>query len=124
MKRIGVLLSQFSDDDILKRLGEKYPEQKKDLSEYQKIINELRDLKPIESDRVIKCEKFGCHIIDEDESYAFGDVDWKEVLGSYAHYGDIDFICSFLWELTFYGFKEKDRVDFWDEIKNRVKGLD
>ena len=128
MIRVYQVLNKLSDKEIMKRLGEKYPEQKESLDGYQDVLNDLRSLEPTDltGSPVIRCKKFGCHIVlgGDDMSYGFGPIAWEEVLGSYAHRGGIEFICSLLWELTFYGFTQKENVSFWDDIKDRVKGLD
>lgn len=119
MKKLKVfhLLNRYSDDKIISRLFEKYPDQRGSEDGYRVALKELRETTPELSDDLIKCQKFGCHIIRplEEETYALTPP-YSEILGSYVSYANIDFICNLLWELTFYGFTEKENKYFFAEV--------
>lgn len=127
MKKIKIwqLLNRYSDEKILKRFVEKYPDQKSSLEGYQEVLNELRLLSPVDGEETVYCQKFGCHMIKpgDDLTWAFGPIGRGHILGMNVGYANLDFICNLLWEITFYGFTQKENKNFFNEIFNNVKEL-
>ena len=127
MKKLKVfnLLNRYSDKKILARLFEKYPDQQNNTANYRLILESLRETEPKANDDLIKCEKFGCEIMKQSEEniLEFGPMKYDEILGSDVNYANIDFICNLLWEITFYGFGDKENTDFFKEINMGIKEL-
>lgn len=122
-KRVYQLLNKHSDEDILKRLFVKYPDQERSRDGYALILKKLRSIAPINSENIIKCQKFGCSFLkpEDNTSWAFGIISWAEVMGSLVNKSDIDFLCNLLFELTFYGFSEEEHNDAMNEVFNLAR---
>lgn len=119
------LLNRYSNEKILKRLFEKYPGQKSSFDGYKEVLEKLRSLTPQDSENLIRCQKFGCVFKKPGDKtkWAFGMIDWAEVLGSNVSYANIDFICNLIWELTYYGFSEDEHNNKMEEVFDRVQEI-
>jgi len=142
----GDILGIFTDKEILHHLVKLYPDQKKELSGYQKALDELRSLKKKGNPMMIVVDK----VVDEEETYASVSglkpreemsygleySPWEEWLGmkihesSRRHYNYLDIVTHCLWELTWRGYTNQEVKDEIAELiaaskeaKKQINGL-
>jgi len=112
------LLEKYTNKEILRRLVEMYPDQKKNLSGYRSVLEVLRKKRPGKTDLIIRARKFdisGFYKGDE-QPYAIEYTPWKEWLGAKLTRKSLDVICNCLWEMTWAGFNER-------KIQNEIKDV-
>lgn len=137
----------FSDGEIISRLLQIYPDQKKSKSGYEKVIKELRTTKPVRTAMEIEVTKVKDPLEPHEEytdisgskpktkmSYSLEFLPWNKWLGmkiakvSLLHYNYLDIVAYCLWEMTWMGFDQdkiatelKDLVDVGKKIKKDLK---
>ena len=135
---LKILLSQYSQDDIIKRLIKLYPDQKKNIIGYKNCLKELSILSPKLDEMKILIEKnydkydkkYYCHVcaIDKNnQTWAIEFEPWENWLGmeidtkTYKKYNKLDVICHCLYEMTFAGFSNKKVKKEKDNLKKLLK---
>lgn len=129
----------FSNEEILTRLHEIYPDTKEGKKAYLKVLKELRTLKPSSSQISIDVVK----VVDGEEtyvdvsgsktstklSYSLEFLPWNKWLGmkiaqgSLLHYNYLDIVCHCLWEMTFMGFDQEDIAKTVKELADNAKEI-
>jgi hypothetical protein len=108
--KLKEIIDQFTDEEILKRLFEVYPDQKRSKEGYLKALTALRKLKPVKYDMIISPRKFSTDGYDtkKKETYAIEFNKWEYWLGSEikTHRDKLTALCFCLWEMTFYGYSQ------------------
>ena len=62
MKKLKDVLVKYNDQQIIKKLFEIYPDQKRSKTGYERMINQLRRIKPTQSDYLlITNNKYGMY---------------------------------------------------------------
>lgn len=129
-----ILLNQFTDEQILKRYVRLYPGQKKSLKGYELALKELRSTRSQKTGMQISItaeeddgEKYfhvsGVYPASKNKiAYAIGFVPWRKWLSMEFNYipegmTDLDKLCHCLFEMTWYGFSNK-------EVNDELKKLD
>jgi hypothetical protein len=133
------LLEKFTDNQILHRLYDLYPDQKKNGGGYEKALLEMRCLRPKKRSMSIVVknasdddgEKWidvsGHDPSDPECSYALDLTSWNEILGmsihpdTYADFTEIDIIAHCLWEMTWHGYSNKQVRGRFRSIANTAK---
>ena len=133
------LLDQFNDKEILKRLFELYPDQKKSKGGYIKALIELRHkrIRPIKDNMQIvltRCKEKGEKWVSvdgnkgTDENWALDFTRWGDWLGMefskktiQRKFLKIDMIAHCLWEMTWEGYSDKQVIYRWGTLLGRVK---
>ena len=137
----------FSDDEIINRLLQIYPDQKKSKEGYKKVLKEIRTLKPVRTATEIEVTKVKDSHEPHNEftdisgskpktkmTYALEFLPWNKWLGmkiakvSLLHYDYLDIVAHCLWEMTWMGFDQagiatelKSLVDVGKKIKKDLK---
>lgn len=134
---ITTILARHKNKEIVDRLVELYPDQKKSAPGYRKVLKKLREIEPsIRSDMKIEVE----HVVDdllpeaveeyenvsgvmqgEDIRYAIEFTPWNQWLGmefttESLKYPEVDLLAHCLWEMTWSGFEE-------EQIQEKMNGL-
>ncbi len=138
---LHTLLTQFTDQEILRRLLILYPDEKKSKKGYYSALQVLRLLRPTMSSMNIIVET-----IPKDEwgdayisvvgkknrdltCWALDYEDWEVWMGytihpiSMKHFSLLDIMCHCLWELTWQGFDQKSIKKRRDEISERLEDV-
>ena len=128
MKRLKDILDQYTDKQILDRLLKIYPDQKKNMGGYKKVVAELRRLKPVWSDYTLCVSKWSVSgtLDDEDTSFAMEFTDWAEWLTMKIKttYSYLNALCFCLWEMTFMGFKQRKIKRKINRLRKMAKEID
>ena len=143
------LLDKFKDEEILIRLFELYPNQKKSIKGYENALKDLRTIKPKRQRMQIKVyavhddldpkniEDYvgvsGHDIKDPDTGYAIEYNSWNEWLGmeltqkSLKEFTELDIIAHCLWEMTWGGYSnkevQKNAKDLFDSCEKAMKDI-
>ena len=121
--RVKQLLDKYTDKQILQRMFEKYPDQKKSKKGYVEALKELREVKPIENNWKLQCYKYGaCALPETDGEFnrGIGSSDWGFVIGCIPLRGSLDSLCNIIWEITYHGFSQKKNNIFWEDMFKHV----
>lgn len=114
------LLDKYTNDDILRRLVEIYPDQVEAVGGYKKALGQLRKMKPEESGLTILPRKYntGGKKPDEEIEYTIDFTRWQEWLGMkvVTKTDGLTALCYCLWEMTFHGFTQQP-------IQRRINNL-
>lgn len=134
------IIGKYKIKEIIKRLLEIYPEQKKNIAGYNKSLKELLYLSPKRSRVKINIDKFydkddkkyyySVDGIDKNnESWAIEFTDWKEWIGmeiseeTLKENTEIDILVHCLWEMTFVGFSNKNIKNEKNKLFNIMKSI-
>ena len=137
MKTFKELLEKHSNETIIKKLIELYPDQNKNKDGYEKALQELKSLKPkadkmvIVLIRVRKSKKWD---IDEpyvdvhgkskgDEiGYGLSFTPWEKLLGMKikSYFNQIEVLAHCLWEFTWYGYSNKEVSEDFKKLSKRA----
>lgn len=124
------LLDKFTDQQILARLFELYPNQKESGKGYRQTLKELRLLKPKKDPMLIRVYKYHDNFAEEDEDKDYVSVDgYKKGSTKYGYaldftpfeiwlgmdvlkksldeFPELDIVTHCLWEMTFHGYSNK-----------------
>lgn len=136
MKLIEIL-NKYSDTEILKRLLNLYPDEKKNLAGYLDALDEMRHTKVSKSNSQIKIrlqkdddgeEYFQVGTLKDGEEYSASFIDWNQFLGMevipFKELSDLDTLVHCLWEMTFYGYTNKDTQELFNSITKDVEEID
>ena len=127
--KLKQLLDKHDDKTILTKIVEIYPDQKRNIKGYQKTLNQLRKLKPRESDFVIHPNKYGTYGTSESkkiesDSWALDFTRFEEWLGMTMAKGGIDSLCKCLWEMTYHGFTQQPIQRKINSIYDQINELE
>lgn len=128
MKRLRDLLDSFTDEQILNRLIEIYPDQEKSRAGYAKVITKLRLTPSLSNPTVIHASKGDiCGVEPNDDTrYAIEFTRWEEWLGMRVKsaYSNLDALCFCLWEMTFMGFGQAPIQRKISKLRKIVASID
>jgi len=133
MKLAG-LISVNKDKEIIDKLVQLYPEQKKNRKKYKKALYEIRRLKPKKTDVSIVLERHGRYthvsgIDNKDEVFAIEFTSWNEWVNmdinkyTIKRYPKLNILAHCLWEMTFCGFTNKAVKTSWKDLIDRTDGI-
>lgn len=113
------LLEKYNDKQILNRLVEIYPDQKKNVKGYKNLLRSLRKIKPEPKRLIILPSKWHTGGRDKKgEVFGIQFVKWQEWLGmnikTKVH--GLTVLCWCLWEMTWSGFSQQ-------KIQGTVRGF-
>ena len=140
------LLKKFTDEEILLRLFELYPDQEKSLKGYMLTLKELRETRPKKSKMKICVSTVIDDLAEEDEDKEYVHVDgylrgskwhyaieyspWAEWLGmevtkkSLKNFTELDIVAYCLWEMTWSGYSDKEvQKNYKDIIETTAKAM-
>lgn len=139
--RLKELINRYKWNEISSAIIRLYPDQKRGIQRYKKVLAVLCSIKPGETKWSIVIED----CFDEDEQEYYVDVsaknpgeqqlyaldltNWEEWLGmeiSYRtlrKYSKLDIIAHCLWEMTWHGYEQKDIENFNKEVCRTMKGI-
>lgn len=132
------LINKYKWKHIYRRMKKLYP--KKYSSEgYRNVLKELKTIIPVKNKKIlINCSAHYDRFSDKyytavygvspkkQNRWALDFLPWKNCLGMDIHkstvfnYSEVDIICHCLWEMTFFGFNNKD---VQESIKNVLKEI-
>ena len=122
------LLDKYNNKEILKRLFEIYPDQKKNIGGYQQVLNSLRRMKAKKSNFVILPSKWNTlgQDIKDGETYAIEYTRWEEWLGMSikTHKDGLTAICWCLYEMTWAGYSQQPiqrRINWLNKAASEIK---
>jgi hypothetical protein len=140
------LLDKFTDEEILKRLFELYPDQKKSLKGYKITLKELRSAKPKKGNMKVTIETVPDDLAEKDEPKEFVSVsgylrgsntrygiglDSLEILlgmevtkKTFKNFTELDILAYWLWEITFYGYSSKQKEKVLADLKKSVADVE
>jgi hypothetical protein len=140
--KLKELVDQFNDKEILKRLFELYPDQKKSKGGYIKALIELRHkrVRPVKDNMQIvltrrKENKEKWVSVDGDngtnQNWALDFTRWGDWLGMefdkktiQRKFPKLDMLVHCLWEMTWEGYSDKQVIYRWGVLAGRVKEMD
>jgi len=68
---------------------------------------------------------YNCNYEGYQEYYGIGNTSWGSLLNSEIvdtlNLSNENLLAEILWEITFYGFEEKEQTEFWDMLKDRAE---
>jgi hypothetical protein len=139
------LLEKHKNKEIVDRLIELYPDQKRSATGYRKVLKNLRSMPPVKRDEmkidvyhvkddldpenIYEYESVSGVIEGEDISYAIEYTPWNEWLGfeltenSLKNYSEVDIIAHCLWEMTWSGFEEEQIQEKMSSLMETVKQI-
>lgn len=139
------LLEKHKNKEIVDRLIELYPDQKRSAPGYRKVLKNLRSMTPVKRDEmkidvyhvkddldpenIYEYESVSGVIEGEDISYAIEYTPWDEWLGfeftedSLKNYPEVDIIAHCLWEMTWSGFEEEQIQEKMSSLMETVKQI-
>ena len=110
MKTLKDVLIKYTNQQIIKKLVEIYPDQKRSKRRYEKMIDQLRRIKPSQSDYLLITKyKYDVHGLRSGDktTWALDFVKWSKWLGSKMDKGGLIPLCHCLWEMTYHGFTQQ-----------------
>ena len=131
--KLSQLLIKHKNKDIISRLIELYPDQKKSATGYRKVLKNLRSTEPAKHEGNMYISIY--HVIDDtdkddveeydrvsgiedNESYAIEFMAWNKwvdmEIAPSSEFSEVDIIVHCLWEMTCSGFEE-------EQIQNKLK---
>ena len=131
--KLSQLLIKHKNKDIISRLIELYPDQKKSATGYRKVLKNLRSIEPAkhegnmyisiyhvvddtDKDEIEEYDKVSG--IEDNESYGIEFMPWNQWINMEidpsSKFSELDIIVHCLWEMTWSGFEE-------DKIQNKLK---
>lgn len=141
--RFKNLLPMYSDTQILEKLFECYPDEKKNKEGYENALKELRVKKHKDSDMQIRIEHvkhdYGEGEIEEWESvdgfdpnepetnFGLDFTSWSLWLGMAIYpetldkYDPLEILARSLWEMTFHGYSDRQTRYFANKILKSAK---
>ena len=130
------IIDRISTDAVIKTIIKCYPNQKKNIEKYRKILCQLKDMKTGNSDIIIHCDKTKDEYLNKEEYFhVYGKKyenpyniaicynPWSQWLAFEVHKNctkdcnEVEFIAHCLYEMTWGGFEEKTIQNNWDKIK-------
>lgn len=127
MKRLRDILDTFTDEQILNRLVEIYPDQVSNINGYADVLKELRLTKSLSNPMVIHASKRDVSGIGIDGiRYAIEFTKWDEWLGMKVKsaYSNLDALCFCLWEMTYAGYKQSQIQRKINKLHKIAQSLD
>ncbi len=135
------LLDLYTDEPILTRLFQLYPDETKNKEGYEKALKELRSLKPKKTDMQIslfRVEEDGEKWVDisgfdpkePDTHWAIEYRPWREWLGmgfvndTIEDFDPLDVLAHCLWEMTWSGYSQRSIRARWNSIVGRMKEVE
>lgn len=136
------ILQKYSDKEILKKVFEFYPDQKKSKDGYLNALDELRHKRSRKSnikvdvsyvnDYFDKTEYVSVDGFDPNDvttSYAIEFIPWSEWLGaeitiwSFENFDELSILAYCLWEMTWRGYSCKQVRQQYSKIVNTVEEI-
>jgi len=131
------IIDIFSDEEIVNRLVEIYPDQNENKDGYLSALKEIRTLKPKSPGIKLLVTRFkdeGKYYTDicghkkgKEMTYAIEFMDWTNWLGmkihpdSRVHYNYLDIAAHALWEMTWSGFSQSKVSEKSKIIDSKLK---
>ena len=126
MKKLKDVLVKYNDQQIIKKLFEIYPDQKRSKTGYERMINQLRRIKPTQSDYLlITNNKYGMYGLKSGDKMGWGlsFMKWDKWLGSIMNKGGLISLCHCLWEMTYHGFTQQKIQGLKRSMLLRIKNV-
>ncbi len=124
------LLDKYTDNDILKRLVEIYPDQSEAIKRpkgYKRVIKQLRKMKPAKTNLVVLPRKWhtGGKNPNVEMEYALDFTRWQEWLGMkvVTKRDGLTALCYCLWEMTYHGWSQQPIQRRINEMTKRINEI-
>lgn len=132
------LIDCYSDKEIVSRLLELYPKEKKNIKGYKEALKELREKRPRKKDMNLVLTKYKEDgekwtsvdgVDDKGQMWGLDMTRWSGWLAmgiglkTLKNFPEIDIIAHALWEMTFHGYTDREIKNFGKMLTGRIKSV-